>query len=538
MADSRLLRGTFLLTAATFIAKFLGMISVFPLHALIGEQGGALYSYAYIPYSITLSIATLGIPLAVSKFVSKYNAIGDYETGRRLFRSGLKVMGLMGLLSFVALYMLAPWIAPLVINGDTFSADDVTYVIRMVSVALIIVPAMSLVRGFFQGYQSMGPSAASTAMEQLVRVIFMLVGAYIALFWFNSSLVTAVGVATFAAFIGAIGGLFTLVYFWKKRRLGSIKKSTSAAKVPLDEMYKELIRYAIPFVFVGLAVPLFQLVDMFTFNRTLAAANYEGDSNALFSAFTLYNHKLIMIPVSLATGFALNLIPTVTSAFTANKLKDVQRYMTQAFQVILFLITPASLGLSVLAESAYASFFDVNEQFDSYAQILRWYAPAALLYALYTVSTALLQGINRQKVAMLSLAIGFIIKCILNVPFLYWFDAIGSVLATMIGFSSAVFFNLYAIHRSTGYRFRQLVKRFILILVICSIMVIAVVLWSSALAVWFPIESSRLNAIIVLGSGVAIGALLYFLISLRIGLMEKVLGSQILKKLRLPTRGA
>lgn len=88
MSDSKFLRGTLIVTLGTFLVKFLGMIYVFPFHALVGTEGGTLYTYGYIPYTIFLSIATAGVPLAVSKFVSKYNALGDYKTSRRMFRLG------------------------------------------------------------------------------------------------------------------------------------------------------------------------------------------------------------------------------------------------------------------------------------------------------------------------------------------------------------------------------------------------------------------------------------------------------------------
>ena len=70
MSTSKFLRGTLIVTAGTFFVKFLGMIYVIPFYQLVGEQGGALYGYGYNQYLIFLSLATLGIPLAVSKFVA------------------------------------------------------------------------------------------------------------------------------------------------------------------------------------------------------------------------------------------------------------------------------------------------------------------------------------------------------------------------------------------------------------------------------------------------------------------------------------
>src|SRR5699024_1167405 len=169
---SNIVRGTMLLTAATFLSKFLGMIYVIPFNELVGETGGTLFNFAYTPYNILISISTVGVPLAVSKFVSKYNFLGDYETGLRMFKAGVTMMMVTGLLAFLALFFSAGFLGGKMItrsNASNMSVAHVTIVIRMVSVALLIMPANSTVRCFFQGYQSRGPTTISQVIEQIVR---------------------------------------------------------------------------------------------------------------------------------------------------------------------------------------------------------------------------------------------------------------------------------------------------------------------------------------------------------------------------------
>src|SRR5690625_5136244 len=101
---SKNVRGAMLLTGATFLSKFLGMIYVIPFHRMVGETGGALFHFAYTPYNILISISTIGVPLAVSKFVSKYNALDDYKTGFRMFKAGITLMLVTGFLAFITLF--------------------------------------------------------------------------------------------------------------------------------------------------------------------------------------------------------------------------------------------------------------------------------------------------------------------------------------------------------------------------------------------------------------------------------------------------
>src|SRR5699024_2811712 len=85
---SNIVRRTMLLTAATFLSKFLGMIYVIPFNELVGETDGTLFNFDYTPYNILISISTVCVALSVSKFVSLYNALCDYETGLSVFKAG------------------------------------------------------------------------------------------------------------------------------------------------------------------------------------------------------------------------------------------------------------------------------------------------------------------------------------------------------------------------------------------------------------------------------------------------------------------
>src|SRR5690606_26872284 len=130
---------------------------------MVGKENIGLYQYAYIPYNLMLALAISGAPIAFSKFVAKYNSLGDYETGRRLLKSGLLTMLVTGVAAFLVLYLFAEPLARVTIadNEKIHSLEDVTEAIRWVSFALIVVPFMSLWRGFFQGYNFMMPTAVS-----------------------------------------------------------------------------------------------------------------------------------------------------------------------------------------------------------------------------------------------------------------------------------------------------------------------------------------------------------------------------------------
>ncbi|PKR79338.1 cell division protein [Halalkalibacillus sediminis] len=531
MAKSNIVRGTMMLSGANFLSKLLGMLYTIPFFMLVGGTGGALYNYAYVPYMIFISIATLGIPLAMSKFVSKYHSMGDYATKESMFRTGMAIMIGTGFVAFAVMFLSAGWLAGLVIPNEKMenSVEDVKFVIQMVSFALLIIPPMSLVRGYFQGHESMGPTAVSVVVEQIVRIGFVLAGAFVVIHVLGGTVTFAVGVATFAAFIGAIASALVLLGYYKKRR-PLIEKEMDEAEVESSftrvQMTKELLSYAGPFVLVGIATPLYQLVDQFTFNRAMAQIGQAGISEDLFSVISFYGHKLAIIPVTLATGLSLAVLPAITGAFTRDDYDEYTHYINQALLIIIFIILPAVVGLSLLSDQAYGSFYSVDSI--SYAgPLLAYYAPVALFFALFTVSASILQGINRQNFTLLSLSTGLGIKIIANVPFIMWFGAKGAVFATGLAVITASAMNLIKIYRVTRFNIRPLFKKTLLIAIMTTVMGTFVLLANMIVGSFFAEEPSKLKLITQLVFSVGIGAYIYFVIAYHTTLLERLLGSRV-----------
>ncbi|MBS4191694.1 polysaccharide biosynthesis protein [Bacillus sp. FJAT-49705] len=535
--SSKLLRGTFILTLGTIISKILGLLYVIPFYHIVGDKGNALYSFAYVPYTIFISIATAGIPLAVSKFISKYNALEEYAVGRKLFKSGLIIMMCTGVLSFLALYFFAPVIAAMSTSSEAgTNVKDVTTVIRAVSFALIVVPFMSLIRGFFQGHQSMGPSAVSQVIEQIVRITFVLAGAFVVLNFMNGTITQAVSVATFAAFIGALGGLASLLWYWYKRKSyldDLLLYDKGTMDISLKDMYKEIIIYAAPFVFVGIANPLFQLVDQFTFIRAMRSIGIDYDvAESAYAVITMQTHKLVIIPVSLATAFSLTLVPSITKAFVDQDRSSLNRQLNQTIQVVLFLTLPAVVGLSMLAEPIFTLFYDHSELG---TEVLRTYAPVAILFAFFLVTAAILQGINEQRFTVLSLLVGLLLKLSLNIPLIKLMETEGSIIATAVGYTAAILINLFVIKTFAKYPFRLVLRRGLLIVLITLLMFIGTGATYKILTLFLsPASDFQALLIVIICAGV--GAGIYFYFSFKTRLIYFLFGEKVdrvLKKMKL-----
>ncbi|MGM0851010.1 MAG: putative polysaccharide biosynthesis protein [Bacillota bacterium] len=528
--ESKFIRGTFFLTAATLVSKILGFIYIIPFTALVGTQGYVLYKYAYGPYTILLSISTIGLPLAVSKFVSKYNELGNYKVGLTLLRYGMYLMVISGIISFATLYLMAPLLAGVIIDPSDptgNSLEDVQFVIRLVSFALLIIPPMSIFRGYFQGSQSMGPSALSTVIEQVVRIVFILAGAYVAIHILNSSLKNAVGIATFAAFIGGIAGLSVLLFvFYKRRKLIKKQREKSPNNEDLNviSMFKELIGYAIPFVVTGLAIPIYQNIDTFTINELFQSIGYNLNEAETINSVIGLAQILVMVPVSLATAFGMSLIPGITSAYISEGMIEVKNKINHTIQVLMFFTLPAAMGLCILGEPIYIVVFGIENSPELGGGILQWYSLAAIVFALYIVTAAIMQGINKQKTLIKGILLGVFFKVVLNYLFVPYLDEAGPILATYVGFTVSILYNVMIIKKAIRYKVWPLLKTlkaiFLLVLVM-SLTVWAVKFLSES---WLP-ETLSLYFSSLLTSTISIftGLVMYLGIGLRLTIVKDLL---------------
>ncbi|MFD1851161.1 putative polysaccharide biosynthesis protein [Oceanobacillus bengalensis] len=529
---SNIVRSSMLLTTATFLSKFLGMVYLIPFNALVGAAGGTLYTFAYVPYNIMLSISTVGIPLAMSKIVSKYNSLGDYETGRRMFKSASGLMLITGLVSFLILFFAAEQIANFSIStNDQYSAitvEDAVIVIRAVSFALIIIPAMSIVRGFFQGYESMGPTAISQVVEQIVRILFVLVSVFMVIVIFKGTIATAVGFATFGAFVGAIGSWIILLSYWKKRKPyldTQLARQKHFNHIPTKKLYREILSYSGPFIIVGLATSLYQLVDQFTFQRAMVAGGHAGWDIA-YGAINMYGHKLVIIPGTIATGLSLAILPAMTKTFSQKNMPVLHQQINQSLQIVLVLVIPAVVGLCVLSHEAYGTLYGM-QNLSLTGSLMAWYAPVGLLFSLFTVTAAILQGINKQNFTVLSLMAGLLVKILLNSQLIHMFGAKGAIFGTALAAGIAVSLNLYRIKVSIQFPLKQLIKRTLLIIIFVTLMSITIWIVKAVFGLFIPYEDTRWGAMVILILGVGLGGAVYLYFAYASTLLERVFGGQI-----------
>lgn len=529
-SQEKMVSGSAWMTGGSILSRLLGALYIIPWMAWMGNQeiansANALYTIGYTPYALFLNIATAGVPSAIAKQVSHYNALGEYKISQDIYKKGLQVMAVTGVAAAALMYVIAPFIAA---NSPTASLSDGTQVIRSLSWALLIIPAMSVTRGFIQGHHTMAPSAISQFIEQLARVVFMLAAVYLIRIVFNGEIVDAVTASTFGAFIGA---LFSIVYLLniirkKKPELEyNLAHSKNNIQISTNDIFKSIIKTAIPFIIIGSGITLFQIIDQFTFSpimeRVSELTAKQIENNYAVAAGNA--NKLIMIVISLAGSMAITSVPLIADLLAKNKMKDVRRQLSDSIQLFFFIMLPAAIGMAVVSKPLYTVFYGYSAFGTGILQLSSF---MSIFLGLFVLLGSTLQAADQTKSALSAMAVGLIVKLVVQYPALWVFGTYGMLVSNILGFGVTVFLMLWAMYKMTKLNISFLTKRILLMVLITVGMALLVFVAQKGMYAFFE-PTDRLGALINIMVSSSVGGTFYFYAVIKTRLADRLLGSRM-----------
>mgnify|MGYP004646212609 FL=1 len=536
MKRSSFIEGTIVATLGIILVKVIGIIYVIPLNAIIGEQGGALYGYGYTIYQLFLSISSAGFPFAISKITSEYNALGYQKAISDTYRISLKLISVISVIIFLILFIFAPEIGKLIVGGATEGNTyaDIGFVIRMVSFAILVVPFLGVTKGLLQGYKYITPYSISQVIEQVVRVMIILVGTYVSLKVLHLPLRVGVGIAVSAAFFG---GLVAYLYLRVKIRQAKLIPKN----VPLDERCissKEIVRkilmYSVPFILISLVNNLYTTVDMILLSRTMNdILHLKADVvDSIVGVYTTWGIKLNNIILAISTGLVTSLIPNIVTSFTKGDMRDVNDKFNKAIQCVLLVIVPMTIFLSLVVKPVWTLFYG-NSYYGPI--VYQYFVYTALFGGVYTIIVNTLQGINKYKLVVVTVLVGLITNAIFDVPLMLLFDKMGfnvsygAITAALLGYTLSIGISLRILKKKYRFRFESTKKRLPKYIASWVIFVFSILV----MKLFIPVDlKGRLVQIPILMIYGGVSFFLYFYLNYKNGNIRVVFGNKVNQKLK------
>ena len=536
MKKNSFVEGTVVAYISILITKIIGALYVIPFYEIIGTDGGVLYSYAYNVYNLFLNISISGIPTAVAIIIAEYNALKKFNDREKTFSLANKIIGIIAVICFLLMFIFAKYIG-LFFVGDLKDGTDINsivLVVRTISFCLLIIPFLSVLRGYLQGNKYLNAPSQSQLIEQIVRIIVVLVGSYVAINLLHYSVPIGVSVALSGTVLGGIAAFIFLRLKLRKSRL-ELKEGVTSLKDSTEKdkrIINKIIKYAIPIIIVSVTQNIYEITDQKLIIKGLYMIGYTATkSEYLASIVVTWTPKICMIINALAIGLCSSVIPFVVTSYTEKNYEELNRKFNQAINIILAVSIPMSAFLIVYSSEVYRIFYGESVE-GKYVLIAM--TAASILFSLQLVINMILQGMKKFKLVYVNTFVGIIINILLDIPMILLLNKIGfppylgSLFATMIGLTISELIVAISLRKEFKFKYKTIVSTILKTLLAVIPMTIAIYLIKRFFF------TTMVNRIVLIGELCAIGIVgvaIFLVISHFTGLLDEVLGKGFFNKI-------
>ncbi len=402
-----------ILAAASIIVRLIGLVYRIPMANILGEEGQGLYSIAYDIYNLALILSSYSLPLSVSKMIAAKNSNKEYKNAMKIFRCAflfaVAAGGIMALLMFLFADVLAGF----------YGSPNVAHPLRVLAPTIFVVAVLGVLRGFFQGKNTMLPTAVSQIMEQIVNAVVSVAAAY-GMMKMHSASKDIAGYGAAGGTMGTLSGaltallvlalLFLVSYPYEKKRCWNDKTEREEDN---RQVFRVLLMTIFPVILSQVVYQSNSIVDKFVFSRITKA---QGMSNTLremqFGMYSYYT-LLVSVPLGISTAMSSSILPSITMSRAKGDMETVKLKVHDSVKLNMLIAIPCSVGIFVLATPMIKMLFPSTG--DMTGVITRFGAPAVIFYALSTITSAVLQSINQMQLPVIHSAAAMIVQTILLV---------------------------------------------------------------------------------------------------------------------------
>lgn len=438
------IKGTLILAAAALVARVLGLAQRVPLDHILGDIGNASFTISNTVYLMLLTVATAGIPSTLSKMVSERYALGRGGEARQIYRAALIFAAAAGVIMSTLLWFAAPFYATHIskVPGSVSA-------IRALAPALLLFPAIAMMRGYFQGRGNMTAGGISQIVEQFARVGTAILVAFVLLQWNYDDQTVAAG-ASFGGVFGSIGAFAVMLYFtMKQRRVDSAAAliEERSEKLPLGGIYGDIFKLSIPIVLSSLAVPAINFIDTSLVVPLLSGRIGLEEATAVLAVLGMKAQSIAGIPPILAIALSTSLVPVISAAFARKDEVHLQSQITLALRISILTGLPIVIALSAAAHSINGLLFsDLGG-----TSIIAVLTIGTIFQITMMTTNAILLGVGKPRITMISVAAGIIVKFVASLILAPLMGIYGIIMATALCFLVITYLNLRVLRKIVSF---------------------------------------------------------------------------------------
>ena len=416
------MHGAAILTVGVIIMKILGFFYKIPLGNILGDEGYSMFMGAYSIYYIFFTLATAGLPVALSRLVAEADANGRAKQEEKTFRVALVTFTVIGLVFALIMFCFPQWLA-----ASYLENPDAAPSVRAMAPAILLVCIVSAYRGYCQGNGNMLPTTVDEVLEVFFKVVSGLVIAVLVLRAYKGSPLALPMGSAGAIFGVSIGSAVSLAYMivYKHRHYSVLSAPYTGGIDPNDipdddelvdpamKIVKDLLSIGIPIATGACIMALLNSVDSkLCMNRLQSAAGFSyREAKVLYGVYgkaqTLFN-----LPAAFITPLTISIVPAISGALAKGDKKTAGTVSEDSLRISAFLAIPMGVGLAVLAKPIMDVLYPGSHL--AGAGLLQVMGVASFFVCLVLMENAILQASGREKLTMVTLITGGIIKIVIN----------------------------------------------------------------------------------------------------------------------------
>lgn len=446
-SNNKFLKGTLILTVSSIVVKVIGSLNWIILSRVLGGEGIGLYQMGFPIYLMAITLSSAGIPVAISIITAEKLAQKDFLGAKRVFNVSLRLLFVTGLVFASALFFGAHWL----IDNHWIRDSRAYYSIIALAPAVFFVTFLASFRGYLQGWQIMTPTAASEIVEQLMRIVTMIVFANM---FMPHGLAYAAGGASMGAGVGAFCALLVLMWFYgrlkQKLKADLQQQNPLATRESARAIISRLLRLALPVSMSSLMLPVVANLDLLIVPQRLEAAGFHiSQATEFFGYLTGMAVPLINLATIFTAAMTISLVPAISESRALNDVFGIRAKTRTAFRVALIITCPCFVGMYFLAEKIAALIYNAPGAADA----IQTMSVGILLLGLHQISTGILQGLGRTSIPVINMILAAAVKVFLSwtltaIPTL---GIKGAAMATVVDFGLAAVLNMIFIYKYTGF---------------------------------------------------------------------------------------
>lgn len=445
----------------SLLVKLIGAVYKIPLGNILPNEAFTDFDTAYNIYNFFLTIATAGLPVALSKMVSEANTLGRQNQVERVFSVAFKTFLFMGTLSFIAMSFFAVPLSSFLENPSA------VWCVQCLAPSVLCVCVMATFRGYYQGHSNMVPTAVSQIIESFGKLVFGLALALGALWLVPGGETYRQRLAAAGAILGvSIGSVIALCYIaiYHLRR----RRARPAATDTPDRggvILGRLLSLAIPITLGSAAISLVTIVDtkivmdllekmyhdlpqLITPEAIAQQFEERGVTPELFMAqglrgiygkcMAIYN-----LPSQLMVAITASVIPAVSACLTRRDARAASATSESALRIGMVLALPMGVGLCALGTPIVQLLYPGVDTAVA-GPIMSILGLAAIFVCVMSLCNSILQANGRVGLPVIAVVVGGIIKILVNYHLVgnYDINILGAPIGTLCCFGAVALLDM------------------------------------------------------------------------------------------------